>query len=101
MVKGGAYVAKGTMHGEGGCGKGGHVLPGGCEWQERRPLQWVVRILLECILVIWWVSVILCKTECYTSVIFSIFIFILLLCTSHLYWIMGHIGMVHRCNTQN
>ena len=37
------------------------------------------------------VSVILCKTECYTSVIFSIFIFILilLLCTPHLYWKMG------------
>ena len=36
---GGACVA------EGACVAGGHA------WQERRPLQWAIRILLECILV--------------------------------------------------
>ena len=55
MVRGHAW--QGGMHG------GGHVWPGGggvhgqgtmhgrgCVWQERRPLLWVVPILLECIL---------------------------------------------------
>ena len=43
-------MAKGGMRGEEGCVvKGGMCLPGECEWQERRPLQWVVLILLECI----------------------------------------------------
>ena len=36
------------VHGEGG---GGHV------WQERRPLQRTVRILLQCILVFGWFSI--------------------------------------------
>ena len=36
------------MHGKGRC-----AWPGGGEraWQERRPLQWTVHMLLECILV--------------------------------------------------
>ena len=34
------------------CGRRGmHGGGGGHEWQERRSLQWTVRILLECILV--------------------------------------------------
>ena len=51
------------MAGEGACMQGGvygrgHVWQGGAcvvggghVWQERQPLQWAVRILLECILV--------------------------------------------------
>ena len=42
---GGRCVWKGGMHG-GMHGKGGHA------WQEKQQLQWVIRILLECILVI-------------------------------------------------
>ena len=42
VVKG-ACVAKGGMHGEGGVHGRGNV------WQERRALQWMVHILLECI----------------------------------------------------
>ena len=38
MHRKGLCMAKGGMYGE------GHA------WQERRPLQWTVRILLECIL---------------------------------------------------
>ena len=38
----------GVWGGRGMCGRGG-----GCAWQERRPLQWTVRILLERILVCW------------------------------------------------
>ena len=42
-----SFCRGGGMRGEGGgmCGKGGRA------WQERRPLQRTVRILLECILV--------------------------------------------------
>ena len=43
--KGGAYVVKGGICGEGAC------VARGRAWQERRPLQRTVRILLECILV--------------------------------------------------
>ena len=48
---GGTCMAKGGM-----CGEEGHAWPGGMcgrerAWQERRPLQRTVRILLECILV--------------------------------------------------
>ena len=46
MVKGACEV-KGGMGGKGACMAGGR----GHAWQERRPLQWTVRILLECILV--------------------------------------------------
>ena len=71
MAKGGGHVwQRGTMRGEGaymakgvciarghawwgGCMAGGHAWQGGgCAWQERRPLQLTVRILLECILVV-------------------------------------------------
>ena len=54
VVKG-ACVAKGGMHGEGGVHGRGHVWWGMCGrghvWQERRPLQCMVHILLECIFV--------------------------------------------------
>ena len=64
MAKGGIH-SEGVVHGEGGmCGEGGlseggvcgrgHVWQwgrGGHAWQERRPLQRTVCILLECILV--------------------------------------------------
>ena len=52
----GACMA-GGMHGRGVCvaggmcGSGGACMAGGHVWQENRPLQWVVCILLECILV--------------------------------------------------
>ena len=57
MTKGGACMAKGDMHGEGG------VHDRGCAWQgdlrgkgvcvqERQPLTRAVRILLQCILVV-------------------------------------------------
>ena len=43
------------IHGRGMCGRGGMAegtcMEGGHVWQERRPLQRTVRILLECILV--------------------------------------------------
>ena len=42
-------VHGGGMHGGGVRGSGGE---GGRAWQDRRPLQWAVRILLECILVL-------------------------------------------------
>ena len=42
----GGCVAGGGMHGRDVRGRGG-----GHAWQERWPLQWAVRILLECILV--------------------------------------------------
>ena len=42
----------GSVHGWGACMAGGHALRGGGHaWQERQPLQWTVRILLEYILV--------------------------------------------------
>ena len=52
--EGGACMVKGGMCGkEGVHGKGGACMGGGGHvWQERRPLQWTVRILLECILVL-------------------------------------------------
>ena len=55
-VAGGMCVWQGGMHGQGVhgrgmCGGGRACVPGGCAWQERRPLQWTVRILLDCILV--------------------------------------------------
>ena len=41
--------------GGGACVAGGQYMAGGCGggrvWQEIRPLQWTVHILLECILV--------------------------------------------------
>ena len=44
MVGGCAW--QGGMHDRGlGCVAGGHA------WQERQPLQWTVRVPLECILV--------------------------------------------------
>ena len=46
VAKGGLR-GKGGMHGEGGVNGGG----GGHAWQEKRPLQRTVRILLKCILV--------------------------------------------------
>ena len=55
----GARVASGGIHGKevGACMAGGHASQGACmtggsAWQERRPLQRTVRILLECILVL-------------------------------------------------
>ena len=42
---GACVVGEGGMHGRGVC------VEGGGAWQERQPLQWAVRILLECILV--------------------------------------------------
>ena len=45
----GAYMA-GGMHGRGCVWQGG-MHGGGCAWQEIQPLQLMVRILLECILV--------------------------------------------------
>ena len=51
MAKGVCVVKGGGMHGEGGaCMVKGSFMAGGA-WQERRPLQRTVRILLECILV--------------------------------------------------
>ena len=60
---GGVACIAGGMHGRGPCmvggmHSGGHAWQGGCAWwghawQERRPLQWAVHILLECILIIW------------------------------------------------
>ena len=47
MVKG-AVRGKEGVHGEEG-GMRGEV---GCAWQQRRPIQRTVRILLECILVL-------------------------------------------------
>ena len=48
---GGGYVWPGGMHGGGMCMTGGMCgRRGGRAWQERRPLQQAVRILLECIL---------------------------------------------------
>ena len=35
-----------------GCALQGACMAGGCAWQQRRPLQRTVRILLECILVV-------------------------------------------------
>ena len=59
MAKGGVHgegacMAKGDMHGEGGaCVAKGR----GCAWQERRPLQRMVRILLQCVLVLFmWID---------------------------------------------
>ena len=59
MVGGHAWwgCVTGGMHGRGcvwwgGCAWQGACVAGGCVWQERRPLQRMVRILLECILVI-------------------------------------------------
>ena len=43
----------GGMCGRGTCMAGGHAW-WGCVWQERWPLQQMVRILLECILVNIW-----------------------------------------------
>ena len=45
----GCVCGKGACMAEGMCGGGMHG--GGHVWQERWPLQWTVRILLECILV--------------------------------------------------
>ena len=55
MVKGGDH-GKGGMHGNGGVhGEGGMCGEGHAwwwhAWQQSRPLQRAVRILLECILV--------------------------------------------------
>ena len=51
MVKGG-MCGKGSMHGEGDmCTEGGACVVWGHAWQERQPLQQMVHILLECILV--------------------------------------------------
>ena len=47
MVKGAGVTKGGGVHGKGG-GKHGR----GRVWQERRPLQWTLRILLECILLV-------------------------------------------------
>ena len=44
-------VWQGGMHGGGPVWQGACVAGGGHAWQERRPLQRAVRILLECILV--------------------------------------------------
>ena len=53
-VAGGMH-GKGGMHGGGIFGRGACMVGGvhgrGSTWQERRPLQRTVRILLECILV--------------------------------------------------
>ena len=52
----GVCVARG-VHGRGHAWQGGHAwqvsacVTGGRAWQERWPLQWAVRILLECTLV--------------------------------------------------
>ena len=55
MGGGGTRAGKGGMYGRGGMHGGvwqrGHASQGGHVWQERRPLQRTVRILLECILV--------------------------------------------------
>ena len=40
-------LSTGGMH-----GGGGHAWQGGYAWRERRSLQWTLRILLECVLVI-------------------------------------------------
>ena len=57
LVEGGMQ-GKGSMHGKkwacvakGGMHDRGNAWQGGLVWQERRPLQRTVRILLECILV--------------------------------------------------
>ena len=53
-MHGRGHVWLGGMHGRGVCMAGGvcgGVHGRGCVWQERWPLQWTVRILLECILV--------------------------------------------------
>ena len=49
-VHGGAMRGGGAMHGGKACMAGGAFMAGGRAWQERRPLQRAVRILLECIL---------------------------------------------------
>ena len=65
-VVGGACMA-GGMPGKGGMHDRGCVWRGGHVWQERQPLQRTVRILLECILVLYingnqyHVRVFLCK----------------------------------------
>ena len=46
----GACMAGGVCGGGGACMAGG-LCGRGHAWQERRPLQWTVRILLECFLV--------------------------------------------------
>ena len=46
----GGKCGRGAVHGRGNVWQGA-CRAGGCVWQEIRPLQWVVRILLECILV--------------------------------------------------
>ena len=51
-MAGGACVAKGETVVGGMCGGGACVVGG--VWQERRPLQRAVRILLECSLVIFY-----------------------------------------------
>ena len=52
----GACMVGGGIHGRGcmvgGRHRGGHAWQGGRAWQEKRPLQWAVRILLTCILVV-------------------------------------------------
>ena len=48
---GGGVRGRGGMHGGGAC-MGEHSWVGGGAWQEKRQLQWAVRILLECILVV-------------------------------------------------
>ena len=62
-VRGRGHAWQGA-HGEGGVhGKAGGRVAGGCTWQERRPLQRTVRILLECILVLmdFWFHVTKCQ----------------------------------------
>ena len=56
----GVMRGRGGMHGRGVCVAGGHVWQGGmhgrgCAWQIPRDTvnEWVVRILLECMLVIY------------------------------------------------
>ena len=48
-------MGRGHLHGNKGGGvsrgEGGHAWRGEHEWQEKRALQWTVRILLECILI--------------------------------------------------
>ena len=48
-VCGRGHAWQGGMHD--GVMRGGGMHGGGRAWQEKRPLQWTVRILLECILV--------------------------------------------------
>ena len=47
----GACVAGGCACVAGGCAWQWACVAGGRAWQEKRQLQWAVRILLECILV--------------------------------------------------